>query len=154
MAMKVSHEYIHAVHLSDARPHAHTNTNHHASLLQMKLFFCLGPPLKIVPIWDATTVHDEYIHSQLQWELCSRASLTDIFYLIVWRLCCIDFPILLQRDINVYYYYCFTFPLAICVSAHQLQFAFNEWSQGMRCSGVKRGTFARFFTVWVGIRIL
>lgn len=29
------------------------------------------------------TVDDEYIHSKLQWELCSDASLTNIFFLIV-----------------------------------------------------------------------
>lgn len=128
------------------RKHKHTRThrprNHHASSLQMKPF--KDHLQRCFPIRDAP-VHDEYVHSELCWELCSRASLPDIF---VW-LCGIDFPIQQQKDINVYYYNSVSFPFTICIFAQQFQFTSNKWSSWIASGGVNRCICSFFSTLGI-----
>ena len=131
MAIKVIHEYIHAVSIhicthTHTHAHTHTHTHTHTPCIiasnEDKLFLCLGPPFKIVPIWDATTVRDEYIHSKLRWELCSRASLWPISFHDCVKPVQYRFSHTAAAKIKTffffyyyYYYCCFNFPFTICV---------------------------------------
>lgn len=133
MAMKVSHEYICTVRLLDAHTHKPL-----CIVISNETTFMFRTTFKDCPHLGCNNCA-RWIHSFQTPVRAVQPCISDRYlFVIVWRLHGIDFPIQQQRDINVYYYYCSSFPFAICVFAHQFQFVFNEWSQGMRCGGVKR----------------
>lgn len=126
--------YIRTIHLF-----IDTQTNLDASWLQMKIkcFYVWDHLVRSLPFrMQPPCVMNTFIPSSNE---SVQPCISDQYlFMIVSRLCNIDFPIQQQRDINVYYYYHLSFPFAICVFCPRFQFAFKEWSQGMRCGEVKR----------------